>query len=135
MIKALQGLLDYFQRERHHQDDRQDAALMAIYVASQETKIYIERLRRGFKPSRDMEEALARLWQKAAVPIRHFDPDLAERCMFKSEYWLNPAEWSDKDVKEQRIEIERVYQEARGLLTGGVLTKRISSRPMAAGRP
>jgi hypothetical protein len=55
--------------------------------------------------------------------------------MFKAEYWLNPAEWSDKDVKEQRIEIERVYQEARGLLTGGVLTKRISSRPMAAGRP
>lgn len=128
MIQALQGLLAQFQRERHRDEDREDAALMAIYVAAQETRLYIDRLRRCQAPDREAEEELARLWQKAAVPIRHFDPDLAERCMGKADYWLNPEAWSEEDIRANRIEIDRVYRQARNMLTGPALARPFGRR-------
>ncbi len=42
--------------------------------------------------------------------------DLADRCFLKGDYWANPDIWSDQEIREARIEIDRVFKEARALL-------------------
>jgi hypothetical protein len=116
MIDGIKTLLDYFKNERLHRSDLRDAALMAICTSSTETLIYLSRLERGKQRDREAEEELARLWHKAAVPIRHFSVDLADRCLYKSEYWISPEEWTKDDVAKNRIGITRVRNEARALL-------------------
>lgn len=50
------------------------------------------------------------------LKLWRYDHDLAERCMLKSDYWANPDQWSDRDIRRARIEISRVFKEARDLL-------------------
>ena len=118
MIPGLKALLGYFQKERHLDEDRKDQALNAIYVAACETKIYFEKIQSGSNRSRKVEEKLARLWAKAAPPVRRFDRDLASRCLMKSEAWISPHLWKRDRVKENRIGIDEVYEDARRLLMG-----------------
>src|SRR5687768_3935007 len=98
MIEGLKTLLDYFRDERHRREDKADEALAGIYAAANETKLYIKKAQRTGKSDRKKEEELARLWTKAAVPIRHFNHDLADRCLLKGEYWVDPASWSVADI-------------------------------------
>ena len=86
MLEGLKTLLDYFRDERHRREDKADEALAAIYAAANETKLYIQKAQRSGKSDRQREEELSRLWTKAAVPIRNFDRDLADRCLMK-ERW------------------------------------------------
>ena len=116
MIPGLQGLLNYFAVERRQRDDRLDTALTAIYTAASETKIYIDRMKKSGRRSRKKEEELSRLWAKAVAPVRRFDRDLAERFLLKSDYWINPEHWTPSDIKDARIGIVQVCEEARGLL-------------------
>lgn len=115
-IPGLNALLDYFSRERHRRDDQMDLALTAIYAAANETKLYLARLEETKRRVRKQEEDLARLWSKAAVPVRRFDVDLAERCLLKSQYWVSPHRWRADEVTENRIAIDAVYERARELL-------------------
>lgn len=41
LIPGLNGLLDYFAKNRQHRDGQADVALTAIYTAANETKIYL----------------------------------------------------------------------------------------------
>ena len=119
MLEAIPGLgklLDYFSRERHRRDDQMDSALAAIYAAANETKIYLARLEKTGRRKRKREEELARLWSKAAVPVRRFDADLADRCLLKSQYWVSPDRWNADDVTEKKIGIDAIYEKARELL-------------------
>ena len=94
-----------------------DQALASLYMACTETKIYIQQVESTGTLNRQTEEDLARLWSKAAVPLRHINQDLANRCAHKSDYWLNPAKWSRADIAEYRIGITQVADEARKLAT------------------
>lgn len=38
------------------------------------------------------ERALASLWKKVSIPARAFDEELADKCYYKGEYWINPEE-------------------------------------------
>ena len=46
------------------------AVIAAVIAASNETKIYINRIQRNGKRDRNTEEQLSRLWASAAVPLR-----------------------------------------------------------------
>lgn len=116
LVSGLVGLLGNFRENRVHSDEQKDSALSAIISAANETKIYIQRVQRTGKTNRETEEKLSRLWVAASVPIRHFDQDLAERCIMKSEYWLNPENYSATDIAKFRIGINQVYKEAKELL-------------------
>ena len=116
MIEGLKTLLSYFRDERHRREDKADAALSSIYAAANETKLYIQKAQRTGKSNRNKEEELSRLWTAAAVPIRHFDKDLADRCLVKGRYWVDPASWSVQQIVEFRIGIDEVFAEARALL-------------------
>ena len=70
--------------------ERHDQALAAIYAATNETRIYIAHTLQTKGRDQRRETELARLSTKAAVPVRHVDRDLADRCLLKADYWLIP---------------------------------------------
>lgn len=116
LISGLVGFLGQFREYKAQVQQDKDLALSAIISAANETKIYLQRVQRTGQTNRETEEKLSRLWAAASIPLRHFDQDLANRCLDKSEYWLNPENYSATDIAKFRIGIEQVYKEARALL-------------------
>jgi hypothetical protein len=116
LIPGLSKLLDYFATERHRREDRVDEALNAIYAAATETKLLLADLARRKRRDISREQAVARLWSKAAIPVRRFDPDLANRCLLKFEFWADPDGWHADEATKKRIAIDEVLDRARDLL-------------------
>jgi hypothetical protein len=104
---------------RDRRGERDDAAVKAVLLAVNETKLYIASLDRGEPQRRNQERLLVQLWTDAAVAIRRSDPHLAERLQMKAEYWADPENWSDNDVQSAEIGIESVAARARALLSEG----------------
>lgn len=116
VIDGLLGLLTNIRDDRLQSQAEKDQALTSILAATNETKIYIKRIQRNGKRDRKTEEQLSRLWASAAVPLRRINKDLAERCLIKSDYWLNPENYTATDIAKFRIGIEQVYKEAKKML-------------------
>ncbi len=110
---AAIGLIRDGKRRR---DEKTDQALLALYVALAETRAYVTARARGTRRSRTKETSLAKLWHNAAVPLRHIDPNLANRCFLKGSYWLEPDIWSKPKINESGIALDRVFEAARALL-------------------
>jgi len=91
-------------------------ALLTLYLAANETRIYIATLKRRKRPDRDREARLSRLWSEAAVELREIDPDLAKRCLLKGEYWADPTRWTDQQIADARISLKELFDRARELL-------------------
>ena len=93
-----------------------DSALRAISTALNETYLYYRDL--GSKSrDPDREAMLVKYWSAAAIPLRHFDDELAGVCELKSEYWVNPENYTDEEVKKLGIELDSVRQAYRKMLT------------------
>lgn len=117
IVLNLQTLLRTMREDRAQKSAHQDLALSALMTATMETRLYLDRAGKGRrKRVRSDEERLVRLWAAAAVPLRHFNKDLAERCTMKADFWLNPENYSEEDIARLRIGIDEVYREARELL-------------------
>lgn len=116
VIDGLLGLLENIRNDRIQTQSQKDQALTSIIAATNETKIYISRIQRNGKRDRKTEEQLSRLWASAAIPLRTINKDLAERCLIKSDYWLNPENYCATDISKFRIGIEQVYKEAKNML-------------------
>ena len=92
-----------------------DSALRAINTALVETYLYY----RDITPETrdlDREAILVKYWAAAAIPIRHFDPGLADICTLKSDYWLNPQSYTDDQIVELGIQLDNVRQAYKKLL-------------------
>lgn len=113
VVSGLLGLLGNIRDDRINTQNKKDLAVSLILTAVNETKIYLRRNQRTNKRSRKREEKLSRLWSAAAIPLNRFNRDLAERCLQKSEYWLNPENYTSADIKKFRIGLDQVYKEAR----------------------
>jgi hypothetical protein len=114
-LKAILRTLVLWRKDRR---ELRDQALVAIFEAASETKLYLEGLSSGRRRNREAETGLVRLWRRAAVPVSHLERDLADRCLLKSEYWISPEKWSRVKREQLRIGIEEVFDEARALLKG-----------------
>ena len=120
--------LEFIKSGNRIRDEKYDLALEALYTALNETKIYIGSIERKRAHtdqnslesapigSEETEAQLSRLWTKAALKIRHYDPALANRLSKKADYWANPDKWSAADVARAHITIDEVFAEARDLL-------------------
>jgi hypothetical protein len=93
-----------------------DAALTQLYTAACETLHYARLLNEGEPENRDTERTLTKLWHDTAIAFRTINSDLADTCLLKGQYWLDPTKWTPEDVKNREIGIERVYSYARQLL-------------------
>jgi hypothetical protein len=114
---ALNGVGLWITR-KERKDERDDAAVRSVLIALNTTKTYIARRDRGEAIDRDAEAKLVDLWTAAAVQIRRSDPDLAVRLQQKAEYWTNPENWTEEEVRENRIQIDQIAEEATKLLRG-----------------
>ena len=83
-----------------------DNALRAISIALNETYSYYRKRENGMLRDIDLESALSKYWDAAAISIRHIDQELATACENKSKYWLNPDEWSNEDIEAAGIQLE-----------------------------
>jgi len=94
-----------------------DSALRAISTALDETFLYYRDLGKGSQRNLDREAQLAKYWSAAAIPMRHFDNELASICDYKSEYWVNPENYSDEQIMSLGIELGEVRQAYRKMLS------------------
>ena len=94
-----------------------DQALSSISNALMETKLYYGKLSRGMPRNIDTEGMLAKYWAAAAIPMRHFNGELAEACHDKSEFWVNPDSYSDKDLAELGIRLQDVSGAYRKMIS------------------
>jgi hypothetical protein len=116
LVDGLLGLLKIFREDRLRKDVQRELALSALITATTETKIYISRVQKTGRKDREIEEKLCRLWGAAAIPLGTFNHDLAERCLMKSFYWVNPDNFSISDMVQFRLGIEQICKEARDML-------------------
>jgi hypothetical protein len=127
----LSGILEQFiavlpiiSEYRKQKREEADSALRAISYALNETYIYYRRYPKSGR-NRDTEEQLSRYWSAAAIPLRHIDESLALICENKSEYWLNPENYNDEDIRKYGIGLDSVRRRYRMRLAPGL---RLSSK-------
>jgi hypothetical protein len=118
MLERLVAVIPLLEKSFSTRRELRDSALRSLSHAIRETKIYYNRnldLDRGAR-DRDIEAQLVRYWAAAAIPLRHVDPQLAEICEHKSDYWLDPQDWTKDDVARFRIGLNGVDESYRRLL-------------------
>jgi len=116
LINGLIQVLGIIRTNRHQERELTDRALISIYAASNETRFYLQSLQRGKERNLEKENSLSHLWVNASTCIRHFDPDLARRCMLKGEYWKNPDQWTVAEINDARIGLNDVFKAAKDIL-------------------
>ncbi|HEX6038659.1 MAG TPA: hypothetical protein VFZ20_11490 [Longimicrobium sp.] len=116
MTERLLGMLEQFAAFSRDRRDFRDNALRSISTALNETYLYYRDLGQGKPRDYDIEAQLSRYWSAAAIPIRHIDPELAGICEHKSEYWINPDQWTSEEVRQRGIELGEVRDRYRALL-------------------
>lgn len=109
---SLMGPIATLSKEKR---ELKDSALRAISIALQETKLYYRDLENGSERDMDVEAQLVRYWGAAAIPLRHIDEELAMICEHKSEYWLTPKNYSNKQINELGIKLQDVSYAYRNL--------------------
>ena len=114
--EALSGVGLWITRKERKQE-RGDAAVQSVLNAVNTTKRYLARLDRGEPIDREAEAELVELWTVASVQIRRTDLDLAERLLNKADYWTNPENWTDEEVAHNGIQIDKISEEGRRLLS------------------
>ncbi len=116
LIERLISLIPSITNLSKERRDVADSALLAISVALRETSLYLAHVRDGGDPDRSQEEQLARNWAAAAVPIRHLDRGLAEKCQHKCELWTNPDNWNLAKMTQYGHDIESIKERYAELL-------------------
>jgi hypothetical protein len=87
-------------------------AISAIAVATNATQAYLVNSDNGRNVDRDREHTLSSLWFKASVDVSKFNPDLAQSCDIKAQYWLEPSVWRKKDIAAAQIRLKEIIKEA-----------------------
>jgi hypothetical protein len=102
---------------KKHRNEKIDQALFALYTALNETRNYINKLKKSKKRNRKTEHDIALLWHKTSIPLRYIDKDLADRCFLKGSYWLEPDTWTQEDIMNKGIAIDTIYDRTREILS------------------
>ena len=93
-----------------------DSALRAISNALDETYLYYRDMEKGSLRNLDREALLVKYWSAASIPIRHFDSEISAICNSKSEYWINPDNYTNENIENMGIRLDDVRQAYRQML-------------------
>jgi hypothetical protein len=116
ILEGLSKILGPIATASKDRSKMKDDALRAISHALDETYLYYRDREHGQLPNRDKEAMLVRYWSAAAISLRHFDENLANRCDTKAEYWVNPDNYNDVDIENLEIGLDSVRQAYRKML-------------------
>ena len=133
VLERFLQLIPLISELRKEQRQVGDAAARAISHALYETKLYYAGLERGNERNRDLEAMLSKHWAAASVPIRNIDQELAQVCASKAEYWINPEDWSEEQIKETGISLDKLHQHYKQQLHPKGFTKAGYRRLMKEG--
>jgi hypothetical protein len=121
LLAPLQGLLDFFQKDRHHVEDRSQKieekrqdALRAMYNALVRTHKYIDAQPDGM--DRDKQLELSKLWADAAISSRTYLKTEEPWIMEKANYYLSKIEWPHDRVVETGIDLATVEKRISQLI-------------------
>lgn len=126
LLSPLKEWFTAISAERVRREERYQEALTALYLALNETRIYLGSLERKWQADEksteerrnyETEAKLSRLWTAASLKLKPFNRDLAERCLMKGDYWAIPETWDGADIKSARIGIDQMFKAARKLLS------------------
>jgi len=115
-VEKITSLKNSFIQSRRDRNDEYDLALTSLLAAICETKLYVAVSERSGKADLEREALIAHLWHKAAVAMRRFNADLAQRLYLKGSYWTEPSSWTDTDVKNNKISLDEMHEVCRQLL-------------------
>lgn len=127
IIKALFSLVPNLLALPKEQRERKDAALRSIVIALDETYLYYRDQSKRYERNLDREAQLAKYWSAAAIPMRHVDLELAERCDCKAEYWLNPEIQTNESIENLNISLNSVRAAYRSLIRPTYFSARAKS--------
>jgi len=116
IFEATRTLVLSMKQHNKINDKKYQKALMAIYEATTKTKNYIASLETRQNHAKKKERELSELWINAGVTLRTIDSDLAQRCIIKADYWSNPNQWTDEQIKNSRITLDEIIIESRDLI-------------------
>lgn len=92
--------------------NKKDAKL-ALVKAFNETECYYALLASGENKDISKEYQIATLWDNVAVFIEPENPELAHRLNVKSRFWREGAAWTDEQIKDAKIELDRVKRDSQ----------------------
>ena len=99
--------------------DSKDAleTLLAINQAAKETLKY-EAWRDAHDSARDKEreQEISASWYGVSYCVHGYSEELARRLKFKGDYWQAPSEWTQLEIVDAGIGLERVVEETDRLL-------------------
>jgi hypothetical protein len=114
-LKALAKGIRLYDEISQRSGDKHEEALRAIYFAATETEGYLSEI--GISGRNHPKEiSLSHLWVQAGIQLRKIDPGLAERCIRKAEYWGDPDSWTEQEIREAKITLRMMRDDARTLL-------------------
>ncbi|MNZ36999.1 hypothetical protein D3C78_544380 [compost metagenome] len=129
IISQFIALIEPIQNLSKDKRDLKDNALRAISHALNETFLYYRDIEHGKPQNLDIQKQLSNYWTAAAIPLRHIDENLALICEFKSEYWVNPENWSDEQIHEHGIALDDLKNKYKSMLAPSKFsTKKPKSR-------
>lgn len=117
VLEGLAKILGPIATMSSERRELKDSALRTISNALDETYLYYRDIERGNTNNEDREALLAKYWSAAAISIRHFDNNLSIICDQKSEYWVNPKRYNDREINETGIQLDNVRKAYRKLLS------------------
>jgi len=93
-----------------------DNALRVISHALNETYLYYRDFDNDGQRDLGIEKQLSNYWAAAAIPLRHIDQDLAMTCEYKAEFWVNPENWTNEQIREHCIALDDLRKKYRNTL-------------------
>jgi hypothetical protein len=109
LIKEVKEIFE----KRTQKKQKAYEAIEAIYKAANRTSFYITMNQNGtYKSNLELSD----LWMETAAKVRDLDESLYEQLLMKAEYWSNPKDWNEEDVKTSKIGLLEIKRAAREIL-------------------
>jgi hypothetical protein len=113
IVAGIIAYLQEIQNDKRFSEQQRQAALIALSKAFNATEGYYAELGAQGEKSVIRQHEIAQLWDEAAICIEPFHGGLANRLGLKSRFWREGAAWSDEQIADANIQLEKVRRDGR----------------------
>jgi hypothetical protein len=103
-------------RDAKRRTAEDEAALQAVSEAYHATRAFYAATTKTQRDS-GATWALAQKWEQAAILLQKYDSTLAKRLDAKSNFWREGGTWSEEEIKQADIGLEKIKTEVDARLT------------------
>lgn len=110
---ALIYFIEKYNGDKNIAEQTRRDAREAITKAYHATCGYYAKRDQGAPTDVGLEHDIAALWDVAATRVQPIDEMLANRLGLKSRYWREGAAWSDEQIADAKIQLDKINWDAR----------------------